>query len=240
MKYSVHTAILAAALLLCGSSVSRAQETADPSGHWEGSVTIPGATLPFEIDLAKDNKGELSGTLSGTDVKNLPLVRVAVSGRSVSLHASSDQPINGVLSADGRTISGTVTVSGYALPLDLTRTGDPRIEPPPTSAPISKELEGTWNGTLNTTRKPLRLVLTMTNQPGGRAIGRILSIDEGGFILPIVITQQASSVSYISTSVPGSWAGSLTADGTELVGTFTQGSESLPLTFRRAPTPGGR
>jgi hypothetical protein len=35
------------------------------------------------------------------------------------------------------------------MPFSLTRTGDPRIEAPATSAPIGKELEGIWNGTLD-------------------------------------------------------------------------------------------
>jgi hypothetical protein len=229
---------IAFALLLCGTSAARAQSAADPSGHWKGSVEVPGQTLPFEFDLAKDATGQLVGTISGTGVKNLPLTKVAVSGRSVMLQANSEQPYKGELSADGRTITGTVILSGYLLPLELTRTGDARIEPPPTSAPISKELEGSWEGTLNAGRGPLRLVLTMANEPGGRATGHIVSVDEGGLRVPIVITQNGASVSYAATAVPGSWAGMLSADGNELAGTFTQGPASLPLTFRRAAAAG--
>jgi hypothetical protein len=234
------TATLAASLLICAPPTALRAQSADPSGHWEGSVEIPGRTLPFEIDLAKDAKGALMGTLSGTDVRNLPLTRVAVTGRSVTLQASSDQPYNGELSADGKTMSGTVILSGYSLPLELTRTGDARIEPPPTSAPVTKAFEGTWEGTLNAGRGPLRLVLTITNQPNGRATAHVISLDEGGLLIPVVITQNASGVSYVATVVPSSWAGRLSADGTELAGTFTQGFASLPLIFRRGSTRGGK
>jgi hypothetical protein len=127
-----------------------------------------------------------------------------------------------------------VILSGYSLPLELTRTGDARIEPPPTSAPLGSELEGRWEGTLKATQGPLRIVLTMTNQPGGRAIAHIVSVDEGGLMIPIVITQNGRQVSYVATALPMSWAGELSADGNELPGTFTQGSSSLPLIFRRA------
>jgi hypothetical protein len=224
---------IALALLLCGASAAHAQTAPDPSGHWKGSVEIPGQTMPFEIDLAKDAKGQFVGTISGTDVKNLPLTKVAVSGRSVTLQASTEQPYKGELSTDGRTITGTVILSGYSLPLELTRTGDARIEPPPTSAPIGNELEGTWEGTLNAGRGPLRIVLTMANQPGGRATGQIVSVDEGGLMIPIVITQNGSSVSYVATAVPSVWAGVLSADGHALTGTFSRGPASLPLNFRR-------
>jgi hypothetical protein len=156
------------------------------------------------------------------------------------LQASAEQPYHGELSADGKTISGTVVLSGYALPLEFTRTGDARIEPPPTSDPISTQLEGTWEGTLSANKGPLRLVLTMANQPAGRATGQIVSVDEGGLMIPIVITQNGSSVSYVASAVPSGWAGVLSADGRELAGTFTQGPASLPLNFRRVAAEAGK
>jgi hypothetical protein len=217
-----------------GASGARAQSAIDPSGHWEGSVQVPGNSLPFAIDLGKDDKGQLIGTLTAADVKGLPLTKISMSGRSLTLQANSEQPFSGELSADGRTIAGSVILSGYSLPLELTRTGDAHIDPPPTSAPISRELEGTWEGTLQAGRGPLRLVLTMANEANGRATGRLVSVDEGGLLVPVVITQNGSSVSYTSTAVPSSWAGVLSADGKELTGTFTQGPASLALTFRRA------
>jgi len=232
--------VVAFALFLGGASAAHAQAMPDPSGHWKGSVEIPGQTLPFEIDLAKDAKGQFVGTLTGTGVRNLPLIKVVVTGRSVMLQASAEQPYNGELSADGKTISGTVVLSGYALPLEFTRTGDARIEPPPTSDPISKQLEGTWEGTLSANRGPLRLVLTMANQPAGRATGQLVSVDEGGLMIPIVITQNGSSVSYVASAVPSGWAGVLSADGRELAGTFTQGPATLPLNFRRVAAEVGK
>jgi hypothetical protein len=233
-------AAIALTLCLCGASAARAQTAPDPSGHWKGSVEIPGQTLPFEIDLAKDANGRFVGTLTETGVRNLPLIKVAVTGRTVTLQASAEQPFNGELSADGRTLSGTVVLSGYSLPLEFTRTGDASIEPPPTSAPISKELEGTWEGTLSANKGPMRVALTMTNQPGGRATGHLVSVDEGGLLIPIVITQEGSRLSYVATAVPSSWAGALSADGNELVGTFTQGPASLPLNFRRVAAEAGK
>jgi hypothetical protein len=235
-----HLLLSAVSLLLFGPPATYAQTAPDPSGHWKGSLEIPGQSLPVEFDLAKDPTGHFVGTFTGSDVKNLPLTKIAVSGRSVALQATSEQPFNGELSADGRTIAGTVILSGYSLPLELTRTGDARVEPPPTSAPIGSELEGTWEGTLNATRGPLRIVLTMTNRPDGRATGNIVSVDEGGLMIPVVITQNGRNVSYTATALPSSWAGALSADGNELAGTFTQGSFGLPLNFRRAAAERGK
>jgi hypothetical protein len=231
-----HVLVVASVVVFAftGASAARAQSTADPSGHWKGALEIPGQSLPVEFDVAKDTTGRFVGTFTGSGVTGLPLTKVSVSGRLVTLQATSEQPFSGELSDDGKTIAGMVIVSGYSLPLALTRTGDAHIEPPPTSPAVSRDLEGAWEGTLQANKGPLRLVLTMSNQPDGRATAQIVSVDEGGLLIPVVITQNGSQISYASAALPSTWAGVLSADGRELAGTFTQGPASLPLTFRRA------
>jgi hypothetical protein len=225
---------LAAALLLLSAPVARAQSAVDPSGHWEGAIQIPGRDdVRFEVDLARRDAGDVTGAISAADEKGLPLTKVAVEGRSITFQARSDQPFSAVLSHDGKQMSGNATLSGYSLPFGMNRTGDARLEPAVTSPSVGKELEGTWNATLGINGMSLRLALTVTNQSGGGAIARIVSLDEGGLTVPAVVTQNGSSVNYEQKGVAGSYAGTLNADGTELVGTWTQRATSLPLAFRR-------
>jgi hypothetical protein len=80
----------------------------------------------------------------------------------------------------------------------------------------------------------MRLVLNMSNQPDGTARGTIVSPDGSGVEVAIAITQKASNVTIDVVSVGASFAGVLNAAGTELAGTWTQGTSSLPLTFRLA------
>ena len=115
---------LVAALLLVAAPFARAQAPADPSGHWEGSVQIPGTELNIEVDLAKNSQGGITGTLGSSDQKGFPLATAAIEGQSISFHARLDQPFEGILSADGQSISGTATLEGFSLPFRLTRTGD--------------------------------------------------------------------------------------------------------------------
>jgi hypothetical protein len=61
---------------------------------------------------------------------------------------------------------------------------------------------GTWNSTLEVEGMPLRLVLTISNQPDGTAAGRIVNLDEGGRQVPVAITQKASTVTLDSTFKP--------------------------------------
>jgi hypothetical protein len=55
---------------------------ADPSGHWEA----PGKPVTIEVDLARNPRGELIGTLGNPaeGEKGLPLTKVVVGGREVS------------------------------------------------------------------------------------------------------------------------------------------------------------
>ena len=162
---------------------------------------------------------------------------MAVEGRSVRFVLKAGKDVStfvGVLAADGKSISGDASQGGESAPFSLTRTGDARIAPAPKSAPIGKELEGTWNGTLDVGEKQMRLVLKMANQPDGTATGTIVSLDGSGVEIPIAMTQKASNVTIDVASVGGSYVGVLNAEGTELVGKWTQGSAVLPLTFRRA------
>ncbi len=208
-------------------------QSPDPSGHWVGSIQIPGREVAFAIDLARTPGGEMAGAISVDDADGVPLASITVAGRSVAFYSRSDQPLTGTLSEDGARISGDATLSGYSLTFTMKRTGDARLSPPPMSDAVSRELEGTWHGTLQANGLTLHALLTLTNQPGGKAIGRVVSVDEGGLTLPVVVVQRGSRVEFEQKGVPGSYSGELNAGGTELTGTFTQRGVSIPLTFTR-------
>jgi hypothetical protein len=234
MRLFTRMFVLAGLVLAPASSVF-AQPAVDPSGHWEGSVQIPGREVAVEVDLARSASGELSGTINqpAENIKGLPLRAVAVDGRSVSFNVRRDQPFAGMVAADGRSMAGEYTLNGYRLPFRLTRTGDATMASPVRSAPVGKELEGRWNGVLAANGTSLRLVLTIANQPDGTAAARLLSLDEGELDVPVAVMQNAASVALVNSIVASSFAGALNPERTELAGTFTQGQFAAPLIFRR-------
>jgi hypothetical protein len=227
-----------AALCFSWALSAGAQTVVDPSGHWEGSIQVPNHELKFEIDVAKNDNGVLAGTFSSADqhIKGLPLSKLSIEGTSIAFQVvRPDQPFAGVISADGKSIAGTLTAEGQSIAFNLTRTGDAKIAPPARSAPIGKDLEGTWNGTLAVNGKDMRVVAKMSNLPDGTSMGSIANLDQGGVEIPITtITQKASAVTLTVDAVSGSYEGTLKSDGTELAGTWTQGPLVVPLTFRRA------
>jgi hypothetical protein len=235
------TALLLAGLLQSTAPSLLAQTAADPSGHWEGTIRASGMDVPVEIDLAKNSKGDLAGTFGqpAQHMKGLPLAGVSVNGTAVTFQIKGREPgdraFKGTVSADGTTISGDFASRQVGtVPFTLTRTGAARIEATPASPAIGKELEGDWTGTLEVNGIQLQLALTTSNQPDGTATGGLVNVAEG-LELPIsAIVQKASSVTFEVRAIGGAYSGTLNSDATELIGAFSQGSQTAPMTFRRA------
>jgi hypothetical protein len=236
--------LVAASLLIAGPArLSYAQAPVDPSGHWAGAIHVPSFNgagsreIAIEIDLATNDGGVLGGTFSQPDqnVKGLPLSNVSREGRAVSFEIkTSGGGVFRGMQADAMSISGefVTTQGGYTIPFDLKRAGEARIAPAPKSPPIGKELEGTWNGTIEVGGKSERLVLKMINQADGTAIGTIQDIDGSNVEIPVAMTQKASNLTLDLTVVGASYTAVLNGDN-ELVGSWTQGPVNLPLTFKK-------
>lgn len=222
----------AAFLLVLGASVAHGQ-TVDARGHWKGTIDIPNNPREFDVDLATTADGELTGTATAADHVTVPLLKATMHGRKIVFFVRTDQPFDGELAPSAGIIAGTVTLNGYALPFSMSRTGEPRIDPPPTSRAVSRALEGVWNGTLAAGDRTLRLVVTVRNQPDGTALAQSVSVDEGGLMLPLVVVEDGANVTFQSRGVPITFAGILNAAGTQLTGTFTQGATNIPLSLTR-------
>jgi hypothetical protein len=239
MRVSVRIFLVGALLVLDVSSLS-AQSGTDLSGHWEGSIVAPDADVAVEIDVARNSNGEFTGTIRipSQNLNGLPLSNFAVDGTSVSFQmkgsAAGERTFKGFLSTDGKSASGGYTLkTGFAAPFTLARLGEARFEAAVRNAPIGKEMEGTWNGTIDAGGVQRQLVLTLTNQPDGTASGSIINVDEGLEIPIAVITQKGSSLTLDVKAVGASYSGVLNTERTELAGTITQ-KQPAPLTFRRA------
>jgi hypothetical protein len=228
--------LLIASLFLLSSSSVLVQGAMDPTGHWEGTLRIPGLERKVEVDLARKAGGEIAGrlTLPEANVNDLPL-KVKIDRSSIHFHARTDQPFEAVLSADGKSMSATYTVDTHSFPLTLIRTGEPKPAPPISNPAISKQLEGTWNGIFEANGIRLRYVLVLSNEAAGTGASTIVSLDEGDLEIPVSsIIQDGSKIALNFKAVGGVYSGTVNIDGTELLGTYTQGPLVVPVTFRRA------
>ncbi|MEP6494130.1 MAG: hypothetical protein ABJF01_15710 [bacterium] len=227
------------AAFLCLPLSARSQSPAIAAGHWEGAVQAGGNAVRLEFDLAKNDKGALVGTFNSpaNNVAGLPLSDVAANGKSVRfvIKGADGGVFAGLISDDGKGMSGEFTTADgvHTLPFTLTRTGEPTLARAAKNAPIAKELEGKWTGALDVEGKHVRLVLTMANHPDGGSTATILNVDEGVEIPVTSIAQNASSLTLQVKSIGGVYAATSNGQNGELVGTWKQGSLSLPLAFRR-------
>jgi hypothetical protein len=217
------------------SSVTFAQSTTAPAGHWEGAIQAPGQELKIEIDLAgAGDKWEGTISIPAQNLKAFPLSAITVQGDTVNLSMQGvpgNPQFKGVVK-DGKTLSGDFSQGGGTIPFALTRTGDAKIEPVPKSTPITKEIEGAWSGSLDANGKILRLVLKLSNQADGVGTGTLVSVDQGGVEIPIVaVVQTGTHLKLVVRSVGGIYEGDVKAD--QLKGTWWQGGGTLPLVFTK-------
>lgn len=224
------------ALLLLALPAAQAQPAPDLSGHWEGSIRIPGHDLAIELDLAASPAGALSGTFSSSEqhLTDFPLANFRNSNQlQVRGAAPGERVFTGSLSDGGRMFSGDFAQLGYNLPFQVSRTGEAHLEPPLQSPALSKQLAGTWKAETNGSAGPTHLTLTLTNQPDGSSTGVLFHAEEGLEIPVRTITQSAVSVTLDLQAIGGSFKGELNRDGTELAGSYSDASGSLPVIFRR-------
>jgi hypothetical protein len=233
--------ILVAIALFISASSLHAQTRTDLSGHWDGGIHTPEMSISIQVDFTSDSARQLAGTISvpPQNLRGLPLVIESAEGETINFRfrgAPGNRLFQGLIAEDGGSIRGTFIQSGFSMPFTLSRTGPAQIDAPVRSAAISKELEGPWSATLEGTYQngiPRKILLMLSNQPDGTSTGSVFNPGEGLEIPIASITQDASTVTLDLRAVGGSYSGTVNTDGTELVGTFIQGTAVLPLTFRR-------
>jgi hypothetical protein len=226
-------AVLAVLSFAGAAAGQQAPAAPPPSGHWVGSIEGPG--IGVEVDLGRQGdgwRGTISIPIQGT--KGIPLSDLAVKNTSVEFAikgAPGDPRFKGDLSQDGKTITGTFSQGGASLPLTLAWKGEAQFEAVPKNPAVSKALLGTWEGALDIQGKTLRLVLTLANADDGVS-GKLVSLDQNNFEMPVTtIAESGSRLKLAVSMVSGGFDGEVKGD--EIVGTWTQGGGSLPLTFKR-------
>ena len=110
--------ILASTLVAClvalAASNASAQSAADPTGHWEGTVTAPMVEIEFEVDVVRDASGALTATYGqkATGARGLPLTPVTIEGRTFAFvlfnGGANGGRFKGEILPDGKTITLTV------------------------------------------------------------------------------------------------------------------------------------
>ncbi|MBO0748828.1 MAG: hypothetical protein J2O44_00145, partial [Porphyrobacter sp.] len=220
-------AALAALMTIAMATPAMAEGAPDPVGDWSGVLTTPRGALTLIVHVARDAKGALAATLESPDQGpgTMPASEFAAGdGHLAWKIAAIGASYKGDWDAAKNRWQGTFT-QGADLPLVLTRG-----LPPP--RPTVKGLDGRWEGAIAVNGVNLRLVVRIATGERGTA-ANLDSPDQLAYGIPMSnLTHDGQAVSYDVPAVKAHYAGTLSADGSRIEGSWTQpGLAATPVTF---------
>jgi uncharacterized protein (TIGR03435 family) len=102
-----------------------------------------------------------------------------------------------------------------------------------TTAAFAQNIAGTWQGTLQTPQRELRMVMKVTRADDESLKATFYSIDQTGRAIPASVSLQGGTFKAAIPAIGGNYEGKLSTDGTTINGMFTQGAP-LPLNLVKA------
>jgi pimeloyl-ACP methyl ester carboxylesterase len=235
-------------LLLLGLMfVSYTLATAQPGieGSWQGTLTVPGASLRVVFNIAKGPEGTFTATMGIPDqsAKAIQVDQVTLTETHLLLELKAIMGSFEGDIADQKSITGNWKQGGASFPLTLQRSETSASAPAP--APVLPELKkssssdpndikGNWLGALSFSGAELRLIVKITIDSSGKLITALDSPDQGATNIPVEETGfQNGHLSLAVKSIGGGLEGDLAEDKTMIQATWTQGGMSLPLELKR-------
>jgi hypothetical protein len=230
--------------LLIWSGLYAADTAPTANGHWEGKIQISERDLSIAVDLSRNSAGVWIGSMSlmGTSSIDVPLTGVAVNGTAVRFTADvpTQASFAGNLSADSRSLSGSASNVEGSAPFQLTRIGEANVKVPQPSSSLPKDFDGTWEGALESGGKVKKVSLQMVRTSDGLAAATLIAVDSGNMKIPVTtVTIHEGQLKLEVRAVSGTYHGRIGSDG-EIVGQWSEGRETLPLTFRRVSNQMGK
>jgi uncharacterized protein (TIGR03067 family) len=176
-------------------------------------------------------QGQKSGKVdeAGT-IKLNPATRPMSIDLVITEGASANKTQLGIVVVTPDTLTLTLAEPGAARPATALRDNTLVLTK---VKPLAKELEGSWEGALETPRgETLRLLVKLTNGADGLATGTLVSVDQGGREAPIAaVVQTGKRLKLLIPVINGAYEGEI--KNGQLAGTFTQGAGTLPLVLKR-------
>ena len=246
----MRSSVLPPGQLLCvvfAATLIASAQDASPQGQWEGSITSPEINLNISVGLAQASQGSWVGEISipAQGLRNFGLSSIEVDGSRVafSMQGVPGSPqFRGKLSKDAERLSGNFTQGGASLRFSLDRSGDvdPALvarqasPPQPLVGVAGDGLGGLWLGRLEAGATRLRLLFRIKADESGTLTGTLDSLDQGAVGLKIAdILVDEQKVRLRLNTPPASFEGTLSGDGSEIVGKWMQSGQSIPLTIKR-------
>lgn len=249
MSYFLTRPMVIIGWILCLIGIAAAAPAAGApdalAGEWAGTLQAGPQRLRLVFQLQAADAGGWTGVVISVDQGNarIPIGSITCGDGQVAMEIPmAGSTFTGTLDADGRTIRGTWSQSGYSFPLELRRgTATPAAAaaPPPPVPPADPEelrpFAGEWGGIIDLVSLRLRVRLEMAE---GGLTGRMFSVDQGNAEIPIgAVTVAGKQIVLDVPVVQGRYDGVLAPDGRRIEGTWRQGALQAALNLTRDTVP---
>jgi len=231
MKRIMYRALGLAAVALWAASFSYAQDIA---GDWQGVLDTGQGQLHLILHLTKASNGSLGATLDSVDqgANGIPVATVTLKDSKLSLGVDAvNGTYEGTVKPDSSEIDGTWT-QGQSFPLNFTRAA---AAPAKAAAKPAKpsDIDGTWQGSLDTGQGKLRIVFHITNTEDGLTAA-MDSPDQNVNGVPVTsVTRAGSTLTLELKAGDAKFEGKIASDLKSIDGTWSQGEASLPLLLKK-------
>ncbi len=213
-----------------------AQDSGDGvAGTWEGTLTVPGASLTLVFHFTTSDDGSYGGTMDSPDqgANGIPLGAVTINESELIATVPTLAGEYRATLNEGQ-LEGTWSQGGQSFPLNL----EMRVEAAEEQAPPSRpdiDVTGTWMGRLNAGGTQLRVVFHIEEGDDGALTGTLDSPDQGATGIPLGdISGSGSSITIQIPAVAGSYEGTIETNRSAIEGTWSQGGGTLPLRLEPA------
>jgi len=216
--------------ILIAATVAYSQ---DVTGDWQGSLNTGMAELRLVLHITKGGDGLLRATLDSVDqnANGIPVSSITVKDSKLNLGVEAVHgTYEGVVASDGDSIKGTWT-QGSALPLEFKRSAAPIKTGHKAAKP--SDIDGAWQGSLDTGTVKLRVVFHVVNTEDGLT-ATMDSPDQGMKGLPATsVTRNGTTLKIEAKNIGGMFEGTIAADLASIDGKWSQGGGTMPLVLKR-------
>jgi hypothetical protein len=222
-------------IAVAASCVAHAQ---DITGDWQGTITAGMAEVRLVLHVSKNADGTLKAVVDspdqnavGVSIDSITLEGNKLRFTSTPLKASYEGTLK---SADQ--IYGNWT-QGQKLPLDFKRTTTPIKMQHKSASP--SDIDGRWEGALDSPQGKLRLVFHLTNTEDG-LMATMDSPDQKMTGWPATsVTRKGSSIKISMKQIGGYFQGKISKNLDTMSGDWSQGGADLPVMLTRAKAESG-
>lgn len=204
------------------------------AGDWSGTLVAGPAQLRLILHITAAKDGSLTATLDSIDqgANGIPVNAITLKDSKLNLTVDAVHgTYEGTVNKDVSEIDGTWS-QGQPLELNFKR-AQPQAAAKPKPAPPS-DIDGTWQGTLDTGMAKLRILFRITNMDTGLT-AMVQSPDQSPTWLPTSsIARAGSNLTIQMKGLGATFEGEINASKDMVTGTFTQGGASIPLVVKKS------